>query len=165
MKKVFLGIGLFGMMGFAMAQQTTPQDRQQRMQERQAKMEQKHQERMAEMQKDLNLSPDQIQKINVMHQARKNERAVQMQQRQEMRKQKMAEMDKRRKETDDQMRQILNPDQYAKWQAKKQAKMQENKGKWGKDGFGKHGRKGGMMKDGGFRKGKHTTQPVRPSTL
>lgn len=162
MKKVFLGIGLFGMMGFAMAQQTTP-DKQQKMQERQTKMEQKHQERMAEMQKDLNLSPDQVQKINAMHQARQNERAQMMQQRQEMRKQKMAEMDKRRQEMDNQMRQILTPDQYTKWQAKKQAKKQENKEKWGKekfDGQGKHRRKGDA-----FRKGKHTTQPVQPSTL
>lgn len=67
MKKLVLAIAFIGIGGFAMAQQTTtPQDRQARAVEMKQKMEQKQQERLDQMQKDLNLNPSQVAQIKAL---------------------------------------------------------------------------------------------------
>ena len=76
MKKLVLAIALIGMGSFAMAQQTntaTPQDRQARAVEMKQRMEQKQQDRLAEMQKDLNLNQSQVAQIKALQDQRKGE--------------------------------------------------------------------------------------------
>lgn len=77
MKKLVLAIAFIGMGSFAMAQQTTPQDKQARAAEMKQKMEQKQQEHLDQMQKDLNLNQSQVAQIKELHNKRKAEMKAQ----------------------------------------------------------------------------------------
>ena len=61
MKKLVLGMAFATLGTFAMAQQT-PQ-----LQEKKVNMEQKHQQKMAEMQKELNLTDAQMAQMKALH--------------------------------------------------------------------------------------------------
>jgi len=127
MKKLVLAIAIIGMSGLAMAQQTTPQDRQARAAEMKQKMQQKEQERMAQMQKDLNLNQSQVAQIKALHEQRKAEMKANFEKNKEARMAKMDEMKAKRAQMDADMKKILTPEQYDKWQADRKAKMEEKR--------------------------------------
>lgn len=111
---VFIGLG-----SFAMAQQASPLTPQQK-EERQAKRAEMHNERMAQMKQELGLSDSQVTQINALQDKRKAEMKLKMEA-------QKAERKAKNKAADDEMRKILSPDQYAKWQANKKAKMDNRK--------------------------------------
>lgn len=127
MKKLVLAIAFIGMGGFAMAQQTTPQDREARRAEMQQKMQQKEQERLAQMQKDLNLNQSQVAQIKALQDKRKAEMKAEFEKNKEFRQAKMEEMKAKRAQMDADMKKILTPQQYDKWQADRNAKMEQRK--------------------------------------
>ncbi|MGK6342041.1 hypothetical protein ACMGDK_07375 [Chryseobacterium sp. DT-3] len=129
MKKLVLAIAFIGMGGFAMAQQTTttPQDKQARRAEMQQKMQQKHQEHLDQMQKDLNLNESQVAQIKSLHEKRKSEMKADFDRSKEARQAKMEDMKAKRAQMDADMKKILTPDQYDKWQADRKAKMEQRR--------------------------------------
>jgi len=129
MKKLVLAIAFIGIGGFAMAQQTvtTPQDKQARRAEMQQKMQQRQQEHMDQMQKDLNLNPSQVAQIKALHEKRKSEMKADFEKNKDMRQAKMEDMKAKRAQMDADMKKILTPDQYDKWQADRKAKMEQRR--------------------------------------
>ncbi|MDP9958240.1 hypothetical protein [Chryseobacterium lathyri] len=127
MKKLVLAIAFIGIGSFAMAQTTTPQDRQARKAEKHQKMEQKHQEHLDQMQKDLNLNESQVAQIKSLHEKRKSEMKADFDKNKEVRQAKMEEMKAKRAQMDADMKKILTPDQYDKWQADRKAKMEQRR--------------------------------------
>ena len=120
MKKLVLSVALVAVGTFAMAQQN------QRMQKMDpAKMEQKRANHMKQMQKDLNLSEPQVSKIKVLQDQRMAERKENAPQMQAERKAKMDQMKAKRDQNEAEMKNILTPAQYQKWEAMKKEKMQE----------------------------------------
>ncbi|MBL3549620.1 hypothetical protein [Chryseobacterium sp. KMC2] len=127
MKKLVLAIAFIGMGSFAMAQQTTPQDKEARRAEMQQKRQQKEQEHLAQMQKDLNLNQSQVAQIKDLHEKRKAEMKADFEKNKETRQAKMDEMKAKRAQMDADMKQILTPQQYDKWQADRKAKMEQRR--------------------------------------
>lgn len=120
MKKLVLSVALVAVGTFAMAQQN------QRMQKMDpAKMEQKRADHMKQMQMDLNLSEAQVSKIKVLQDQRMAERKENAPQMQAERKAKMDQMKAKRDQNEAEMKNILTPAQYQKWEAMKKEKMQE----------------------------------------
>ncbi|MDH6252105.1 protein CpxP [Chryseobacterium sp. H1D6B] len=129
MKKLVLAIAFVGMGSFVMAQ-TTPQqnpDKQAKKAEMQQKMMQKQNDHLAEMQKNLNLSPAQVNQIKDLQNKRMAEMKTEFQQNKGERQAKMEQMKAKREQMDNDMKQILTPDQYTKWQADRKAKMDQRK--------------------------------------
>lgn len=127
MKKLVLAIACIGIGSWAMAQQTTPQDRETRRAAMQQKMEQKEQEHLAQMQKDLNLTTSQVAQVKALQEKRKAEMKADFVKNKEARQAKMEEMKAKRAQMDADMKKILTPEQYDKWQADRKAKMEERK--------------------------------------
>lgn len=127
MKKLVLAIAFIGMGSFAMAQQTTPQDREARRAEMQQKMQQKEQEHLAQMQKDLNLNTSQVAQVKALQEKRKAEMKTEFAKNKEVRQAKMEEMKAKRAQMDADMKKILTPEQYDKWQADRKAKMEQKR--------------------------------------
>lgn len=120
MKKLVLSVAFIAVGTFAMAQQN------QRMQKMDpAKMEQKRADHMKQMQTDLNLSEAQVTKIKVLQDQRMAERKDNAPQIQAERKAKMDQMKMKRDQNQAEMKNILTPAQYQKWEAMKKEKMQE----------------------------------------
>ena len=120
MKKLVLSVALVAVGTFAMAQQN------QRMQKMDpAKMEQKRADHMKQMQIDLNLSEAQVTKIKVLQDQRMAERKENAPQMQAERKAKMDQMKAKRDQNEAEMKNILTPEQYQKWEAMRKEKMQE----------------------------------------
>ena len=143
MKKLIFGMALIGMGSFAMAQQVqpTPQQRAERQAKRvemQKQNEAKRAQHLAEMEKELGLDKTQVAQIKAIQDRNQAERKAENQRNMELRKQKMEVMKKKKQDMDNEMRRILTPEQYQKWEAKKQARMQERKEKFQnrKDDFG-----------------------------
>lgn len=120
MKKLVLSAAFLAMGTFAMAQQSP---RMQRMDS--AKMEQKRADNMKQMQTDLNLSEAQVAKIKILQDQRMIERKQNAPQMQAERKAKMDMMQATRAQHELEMKQILTPEQYQKWQVIRQQKMQK----------------------------------------
>ena len=120
MKKLVLIAAFLAMGTFAMAQQSP---RMQRMDS--AKMEQKRADNMKQMQTDLNLSEAQVAKIKILQDQRMIERKQNAPQMQAERKAKMDMMQATRAQHELEMKQILTPEQYQKWQVIRQQKMQK----------------------------------------
>ena len=120
MKKLVLGAAFLAVGTFAMAQQSP---RMQRMDP--VKMEQKRAENMKQMKTDLNLSEAQVAKIKVLHDQRMAERKQNAPQMQAERKAKMDMMKSKRAQHDSEMKQILTPEQYQKWQVNRKQNMQK----------------------------------------
>ncbi len=120
MKKLVLSAAFLAMGTFAMAQQSP---RMQRMDS--AKMEQKRADNMKQMQTDLNLSEAQVAKIKILQDQRMIERKQNAPQMQAERKAKMDMMQATRAQHESEMKQILTPEQYQKWQVIRQQKMQK----------------------------------------
>ena len=120
MKKLVLSVAFVAVGTFAMAQQN------QRMQKMDpAKMEQKRADHMKQMQTDLNLSEAQVTKIKVLQDQRMAERKENAPQMQAERKARMDQMKMKRDQNQAEMKNILTPAQYQKWEAMKKEKMQE----------------------------------------
>lgn len=120
MKKLVLSVAFIAVGTFAMAQQN------QRMQKMDpAKMEQKRADHMKQMQTDLNLSEAQVTKIKVLQDQRMAERKENAPQMQAERKARMDQMKVKRDQNQAEMKNILTPAQYQKWETMKKEKMQE----------------------------------------
>ena len=127
MKKLVLAVAFIAFGGFAMAQQTTPQDRQAKRAEMHQKFQQKEQEHMAQMQKDLNLNQAQVDKIKALHDKRKAEMKTEFEKNKGERQARAEQMKAKRAQMDAEMKQILTPQQYDKWQADRKAKMEQRR--------------------------------------
>lgn len=121
MKKLVLGLALVAGT-FAMAQQ---KQRPLKMDpaQRQAMMEKKRAAKLDNMQKELNLSTEQMSKIRAIQNQRQQERQLARAETMKMQNKRLEAAKKERQQMDDDMRAILTPDQYQKWQANKQSKM------------------------------------------
>ncbi|WP_226063892.1 hypothetical protein [Kaistella polysaccharea] len=120
MKKLILSAAFLAVGTFAIAQQNG-----QMMKKDPAQMEQKRADHLKKMQTDLNLSQTQVAQLQTLQDKRMAERKQMQPQRQAERKAKMESMKAKRMQHQAEMRQILTPDQYQKWMASNQQKMQK----------------------------------------
>jgi len=127
MKKLVLAVALVGMGSLAMAQQTPPQDKEGRRAEMHQKFQEKEREHLDKMQKDLNLNQSQVAQIKALHEKRKAEMKADFDKNKDRRQARMQEMKAKRERMDADMKQILTPQQYDKWQADRKAKMEQRK--------------------------------------
>ena len=123
MKKLILSAAFVAVGTFAMAQQTT---KMQKMDP--AQVEQKRADHLKKMQTDLNLTDAQVKQISMLQESRMAERKQNAPQIQAERKAKMEAMKTKKMQNEAEMKKILTPAQYQKWEANKQQKMQR-KGK------------------------------------
>ena len=122
MKKVVLSAAFVILGTFAMAQQTPMMNKKDP-----AQMEQKRQEKLKMMQTELNLTNAQVAQIKALQDKKMAERQQNAPQMQAERKAKMEAMKARQEQWNAEMRKILTPEQYQKWETKKKQNMQ-NKG-------------------------------------
>lgn len=143
MKKVVFGLALtMGTLAFAQQTQPTPQQKAQwdaKKAEMQKHRTEKMQQHFQEMQTELNLSSAQVTQLKNMHERRAAARKEHMEKQRELHL-------RNKQEAESEMRKILTPQQYTKWEAMKQAKMEQRKKDRmrrmdGKNQF--HGPKGG----------------------
>ncbi|MBU8882672.1 hypothetical protein CBW16_08020 [Flavobacteriaceae bacterium JJC] len=122
MKKIVLSAA-FAIMGtFAMAQQTPMMQHKDP-----AQMEQKRAEKLKMMKTELNLTDAQVAKIKALQDKKMEEMKQNAPQRQAERKAKMEAMKAKREQWKAEMKEILTPAQYAKWEAKQKEKMQDKR--------------------------------------
>lgn len=124
MKKIVLSAAFAVIGTFAMAQQKPMMHKKDP-----AQMEQKRQEKLKMMQTELNLTSAQVAQIKALQDKKIAERKQNAPQIQAERKAKMEAMKAKREQWNAEMRQILTPEQYQKWEAKKQQNMQEKRSK------------------------------------
>ena len=122
MKKIVLSAAFVILGTFAMAQQTPMMNKKDP-----AQMEQKRQEKLKVMQTELNLTNAQVAQIKALQDKKMAERQQNAPQMQAERKAKMEDMKARQEQWNAEMRKILTPEQYQKWETKKKQNMQ-NKG-------------------------------------
>ena len=122
MKKIVLSAAFVIIGTFAMAQQTPMMNKKDP-----AQMEQKRQEKLKMMQTELNLTNAQVAQIKALQDKKMAERQQNARQMQAERKAKMEAMKARQEQWNAEMRKILTPEQYQKWETKKKQNMQ-NKG-------------------------------------
>ncbi|MGA9212758.1 hypothetical protein [Kaistella sp.] len=116
MKKLILSAAFAVIGTFAMAQQT------QKMQKMDpAQKEQKRMDRLKMMQSDLNLTDAQVDQIKLIQ----DQKMAEMEKSAPQRKAKMEQRKMEQNEYNKEMKQILTPDQYQKWYAKRQMQMQK----------------------------------------
>lgn len=122
MKKIVLSAA-FAIMGtFAMAQQTPMMQHKDP-----AQMEQKRAEKLKMMKTELNLTDAQVAKIKALQDKKMEEMKQNAPQRQAERKAKMEAMKAKREQYKAEMKGILTPAQYEKWEAKQKEKMQNKR--------------------------------------
>lgn len=119
MRKLVLSVVLLAVGTFAMAQNQKIQKMDP------AQMEQKRADHMKQMQAELNLSDAQVTKIKALQDRRMAERKKNAPQMQAERKAKMEQMKAKRDQNNAEMKQILTPEQYQKWETSKKGKMQK----------------------------------------
>ena len=124
MKKIVLSAAFVILGTFAMAQQTPMMNKKDP-----AQMEQKRQEKLKVMQTELNLTNAQVAQIKALQDKKMAERQQNAPQMQAERKAKMEAMKARQEQWNAEMRKILTPEQYTKWEAKKQQNMQNKRQK------------------------------------
>ena len=122
MKKIVLSAAFVIIGTFAMAQQTPMMNKKDP-----AQMEQKRQEKLKVMQTELNLTNAQVAQIKALQDKKVAEKQQNAPQMQAERKAKMETMKARQEQWNAEMRKILTPEQYQKWETKKKQNMQ-NKG-------------------------------------
>ncbi|AJW63716.1 hypothetical protein OZ664_07820 [Elizabethkingia sp. HX WHF] len=126
MKKIVFSLLLMGATGFAFAQQTTEPMKADRQAKRQEMM-QKRQQNWDQMKKDLNLTADQENKIKALHERNAADMKQKMAERKTDRENMKQEMKAKKEQNDAEMKKILSPEQYAKWndiKAQKKAERQ-----------------------------------------
>lgn len=89
-----------------------------------AQMEQKRAEKLKMMKSELNLTDAQVAKIKTLQDKKMEEMKQNAPQRQAERKAKMEAMKAKREQWNAEMKQILTPEQYQKWEAKQKENMQ-----------------------------------------
>ena len=119
MKKIVLSAAFVILGTFAMAQQTPMMNKKDP-----AQMEQKRQEKLKVMQTELNLTNAQVAQIKALQDKKMAERQQNAPQMQAERKAKMEAMKARQEQWNAEMRKILTPEQYQKWETKKNQNMQ-----------------------------------------
>ena len=124
MKKNVFSAAFVVMATFAMAQQTPMMNKKDP-----AEMEQKRQEKLKMMQAELNLTSAQVAQIKALQDKKMAERQQNAPQMQAERKAKMEAMKARQEQWNAEMRKILTPEQYQKWETKKQQNMQNKRQK------------------------------------
>ncbi len=112
MKKIIMALSLM----IATATFAQEQPKMEKSYPNQEQRKQKQQEHLDKMQKDLNLSPEQVQKIKAMQDEH------------------FSEMETKKKDHDAEMKNILTPDQYQKWKKQKEEMMEGKKGMHKMDG-------------------------------
>ncbi|MCJ8154268.1 hypothetical protein MKJ01_10905 [Chryseobacterium sp. SSA4.19] len=127
MKKLVLAIAFIGTGSFVMAQQTPPQDKGERRAEMHQRFQEREKEHLDKLQKDLNLNQSQVAQIKALHDKRKAEMKADFEKNKDQRQAKMQEMKAKRAQMDADMKQILTPQQYDKWQADRKAKMEQRR--------------------------------------
>ena len=119
MKKIVLTAAFLTVGVFAMAQQNGGM-----MQKDPAQMEQKRAENLKKMQTDLNLTDAQVNQIKALQDKRMAERKEQAPAMQAERKARMEAWRAKREQHMAEMKQILTPEQFQKWEAQKKEQMQ-----------------------------------------
>lgn len=119
MKKLVLSAAFLIVGTFAMAQQSPMMQKKDP-----AQMEQKRAEKLKAMQTELQLSDAQVALIKAMQDKKMAERKQNAPQMQAERKARMEEMKAKKDQMNAEMRKILTPAQYQKWEAKKKERMQ-----------------------------------------
>lgn len=127
MKKLIVALAFIGMGSFAMAQQTVPQDKKINREEMKQKMEQKEEARISEMQKELNLNQSQVSQIKDLQAKRKVEMKTEFEKNSELRQQRKEKMKAHKMQMENDMKKILSPEQFEKWQVNKKAKMEQRR--------------------------------------
>lgn len=123
MKKIILSAAFLALGTFAMAQQNNS-----KMQQKDpAQMEQKRQDKMKMMQSELNLSDAQMTKIQALQEKKMAAKRAMAPQVQAERKSKMEAMKANHDQWNNEMKQILTPEQYQKWETSKKDKMQNKR--------------------------------------
>lgn len=123
MKKLLFSAAFLAIGTFAMAQQTG-QMQNMKMKDP-AKMEQRRADHMKMMQSELNLSSAQVAQIKTLEDKKMADRKANEPQMKADRKAKMEMMKSKKDQWNSEMKQILTPEQYTKWQSKRQEKMQD----------------------------------------
>ncbi len=126
MKKIVFSLLLMGATGFAFAQQTTEPMKADRQAKRQEMM-QKRQQNWDQMKKDLNLTADQENKIKALHERNAADMKQKMAERKTDRENMKQDMKAKKEQNDAEMKKILSPEQYTKWndiKAQKKAERQ-----------------------------------------
>ena len=143
MKKVVLTLALVGFGTFAMAQTQRTPEQIAKMETRKVEMQQKRaanqEAHFAKMKTDLNLNDTQVAKIRSMQTEMKSTRQEEMKNRKEMNKESATKMKAKREMMNNEMKTILTPDQFKKWEMQKMADQKERKSKM-------QNRKGKMQK-------------------
>lgn len=122
MKKLIIGIALVAVGTFAQAQQRNDMHTRSPQQ-----MEQRRAENLKKMQSDLDLSEAQVAKLRTVQDAKWAERRENAPKMRAERRAKMQAMKAKRMEYDKEVKGILAPEQYTKWKAMNQQKMQNKK--------------------------------------
>lgn len=118
MKKIILSAAFIVLGTLAFAQKTDG--------DKKVKFEEKRTERLAKLKTELNLSDAQVTQIKALQDKKMEARKADMQmEKADRRKEMKTKMD----QNDQDMKSILTPEQYKKWQEKKEQKMQERKDK------------------------------------
>ncbi|AQX09153.1 hypothetical protein [Elizabethkingia ursingii] len=128
MKKIVFSLLLMGATGFAFAQQTTEPMKADRQAKRQEMM-QKRQQNWDQMKKDLNLTADQENKIKALHERNAADMKQKMAERKTDRENMKQDMKAKKEQNDAEMKKILSPEQYAKWNDIKAQKKAERQNK------------------------------------
>lgn len=124
MKKLLLS-SMFLLTGLALSAQQSPVMAK----KDPAQMEQKRAEKLKMMQTDLQLTDAQVVKIKALQNKKMEERRRNAPQLQAERKAKMEAMKAKKQQYDNEMKQILTPAQFEKWQTQQKERMQARKGK------------------------------------
>lgn len=134
MKKLFVTLTL-GLAAVAFAQEQPKTEKQPFTLEQRKQMQQKH---LDKMQKDLNLTPEQVQKIKVMQDKHFSEMDAAREKNMEKRKQQMEDIKAKKNEHEAEMKKILTPEQFQKWQQQRDENIKKGKEMWKENG-GKRG--------------------------
>lgn len=124
LKNVALTLSLIFTTNLIFAQQQKPGQNKAQRDARKTEMEAKRQERIERMAEELKLTPEQKSAFN---KAYDDEKAARMERREANESLAQAQRDEARKRLDAQMKTILTPEQYAKWQQRGKRGDDKNK--------------------------------------
>lgn len=116
-----LSLAIVGLGTFAMAQNTQGKKIDK------AEWQQKQDAKLQEMKQELGLSDAQVAQIKELKNKKASEHAAKLEATKEERAKKVADMKQQKEEMDKEMKAILTPEQYTKWQAIRAEKMKERK--------------------------------------
>ena len=121
MKKLALSLAFVAIGTFAMAQQTQAKKFDQKQDG------ERYEAKLKEMKSELGLSDTQVTQLRALHEKRKVELSASREENKEERAKKMEEMKAKKDQHEAEMKKILTPEQYQKWEANREAKMKERR--------------------------------------